>query len=204
MSTADLRDPEELRALYGAPSELAQRKQLTRLDRHCRRFIEASPFLVIGTSDADGAADVSPRGDAPGFVAVLDDTTLLLPDRLGNRRLDTLGNVLANPQVGLIFFVPGMNETLRVNGSARITTDPALLEPLAVRERAPQSGLLVSVREAFLHCAKSLVRARLWDPRRHINRKQFPSMGRMLADQVGADPEQTDAQVRESLRDRLY
>ena len=125
-------ESEDLRTLYGEPSELANRKTLSRLDEHCRNFIAASPFLVIGSSRANGAADVSPRGDAPGFVAVLDDNTLLLPDRAGNRRVDTLSNVVDNPNVGLIFFVPGMNETLRVNGTGEITADPALLVPLAL------------------------------------------------------------------------
>src|SRR6516162_4070332 len=122
-------DPEELREIYGAPSERSLKKQLTRFDKHCRAFIARSPFLVIASSDPSGRCDASPKGDAPGFVQVLNDETLLIPDRLGNNRVDTIGNLLAWPGVGLIFFVPGINETLRVNGRARVTTDPALLEP---------------------------------------------------------------------------
>src|ERR1700722_9518011 len=136
----------ELRAQYGAPNDRAVRKQLAKLDAHCHNFIALSPFLVIATSGADGLADASPRGDAPGFVAVLDDSTLLIPDRPGNNRVDSLGNILDNPGVGLIFFVPGINETVRVNGHARITTDAALLAPLAVHGKAPRSGLIVEIK----------------------------------------------------------
>ena len=127
---------EQLRENYGAPSERALKKQLSRLDKHCRDFIARSPFLVIASADPSGWCDASPKGDAPGFVQVIDDTTLLIPDRLGNNRTDTLANLVARPGIGLIFFVPGINETLRVNGRSRITTDPTLLEPLAVNERS--------------------------------------------------------------------
>lgn len=202
-NTVDDRD--DLRALYGEPSDLVKRKGLSRLDVHCRNFIAASPFLVIATSDADGACDASPRGDAPGFVAVLDDTTLLIPDRPGNKRLDTLGNLLDNPQVGLIFFVPGMNETLRVNGRVRIVTDDARLEPLSVKGKQPITGLLVEVEEAFLHCAKALIRSRLWDPDIQIDRKSFPTLGKMIADQIdGVDEDHAQKLVEESYRKRLY
>ena len=195
----------ELADLYGEQSELVRRKVLTRLESHCRALIAASPFLVIGTSDAEGRQDVSPRGDPPGFVAVLDDRRLLIPDRPGNKRLDSLRNVLGNPQVGLLFFVPGMDETLRINGRAEITTDPALLTPLAVNGRAPLSGLLVTVEEAFLHCAKAFIRARLWDPAAQVDRKAFPSLGRMIADQIaGTGAEAADVDETDSYRKRLY
>ncbi len=197
--------PESLRAAYGEPSDLVKKKGLAKLDRHCRNFIAASPFLVIGTANASGAGDVSPRGDPPGFVTVLDDHSLLIPDRPGNRRLDSLSNILENPNVALIFFVPGMNETLRVNGRARLTDDAALLAPLSVNGKAPLSGILVAVEEAFLHCAKALVRSQLWDPAQQIDRKSFPSLGRMIADQVeGVDAAEADARVAESLQKRLY
>jgi PPOX class probable FMN-dependent enzyme len=193
-----------LRELYGEPGEGAIKKQLPGLDRHCRAFIALSPFLVVASSGADGNCDASPRGDAPGFVAVLDDTTLLIPDRPGNRRVDTLGNVTGNPHVGLIFFVPGMNETLRVNGTVRITTDPALLEPLAVQGKVPRSGMLVAVEEAYLHCARALLRADLWNPEKHIDRASFPSLGRMIADQIhGVDAEEADRSLAEA-NARLY
>jgi PPOX class probable FMN-dependent enzyme len=195
----------DLRALYGEPGELAKRKVIDRLDPHCRAFIAASPFLVIGSADHGGRMDVSPRGDAPGFVAVLDERRLLIPDRIGNNRLDTMGNIQANPSVGLIFFVPGMNETLRVNGRATITADAALLEPLAVQGRAPKTGILVAVEEAFLHCAKALMRSKLWDPVTRIERRTFPSLGRMIADQIGGvDVAEADARVEESYRTRMY
>jgi PPOX class probable FMN-dependent enzyme len=194
-----------LRALYGAPSELSLKKQLTRLDPHCRRFIALSPFLVLATVSKDGLPDASPRGDAPGFVAVLDDETLLIPDRRGNNRLDSLQNVAEQSGVGLIFFVPGINETLRVNGHARITTDAALLAPFAVDGKVPRTGLAVTVKEVYYHCAKALMRAKLWDPSRQIERKEFPSLGRILADQIaGTDVAQTEQTVAEGYRDRLY
>lgn len=197
--------PEELRSLYGEPSDTAQRKVLPRLDKHCRSVIAASPFLVIGSADASGACDVSPRGDAPGFVAVLDDATLLIPDRRGNKRVDTMGNILENPQVALIFFVPGMTETLRVNGRVEITTEASLLAPHAVNGKPPQSGLVVRVEEAYLHCGKALIRSRLWDPERQIDRKSLPSLGQMIAEQIeGLDVAETEANIEEAYRSRLY
>lgn len=193
------------RDVYGEPSDLVQRKVLPALDRHCRAFIAASPFLVISSADANGGADVSPRGDAPGFVAVLDDRRLLIPDRPGNRRIDTLSNVWENPNVGLLFLVPGMNETLRVNGKAEVTYDQTLLAPLSVQGKAPVSGLLVTLEEAFLHCAKALIRSRLWDSEAQIDRKSFPTLGRMVADQIkGLDAEETEARIQESYKTRLY
>jgi uncharacterized protein len=200
----DVRSEEELRGLYGSPSERAVRKQMTRLDGHCRTFIAHSPFLVMGTAGANGSLDVSPKGDAPGFVTVLDDRTLLIPDRPGNNRLDGLRNLLDNPHVGLIFFVPGVQETLRINGRARITTDAALLAPLAVQGRAPRSGLLVEAEEVYLHCAKALIRSQLWDPARHVERSALPSMGRMLADQIGMDVAESERMTEESIKNRLY
>ena len=194
-----------LRALYGAPSELSLKKQLTRLDPHCRRFIALSPFLVLATVGKDGLPDASPRGDAPGFVAVLDDETLLVPDRRGNNRLDSLQNIAEQSGVGLIFFVPGINETLRVNGHARITTDAALLARFAVDGKVPRTGLLVAVKEVYYHCAKALIRAKLWDSSRHIARKEFPSLGRILADQIaGTDAAATEQTIAEGYRERLY
>lgn len=195
----------ELEELYGEPTERARRKVLARLDPHCRRFIELSPFLVLGTAAADGAADCSPRGDAPGFVRIIDDRTLVIPDRIGNNRVDSMRNIVENPNVGLIFFVPGINETLRVNGHARIVREPDLLESLAVSGRAPKTAILVVVKEAFLHCAKALMRSRLWDPETQIERSSFPSLGRMLADQIeGMDVAEAEAGIAESYRNRLY
>ena len=197
---------EDLRSLYGEPSELAVKKSLDRLDRHCRRFIELSPFVVLASAGADGRVDCSPRGDPAGFVAVLDDRTILLPDRRGNNRTDSLTNVLENPHVGMLFLIPGVNETLRLNGRATLTTDPAHLEPLAVKGRIPRSGLLVEVEEVFLQCTKALVRSRLWAEESRVDRKTaLPSFGTMLADHVGlADGEAIDRKLRQKLRETLY
>ena len=197
---------EELRSSYGEPSERAARKSLDRLDRHCRRFIGLSPFVVLASSGADGRADCSPRGDAAGFVAVLDDRTVLLPDRRGNNRADSLSNVLENPYVGLLFMIPGVDETLRLNGRAALTTDPALLDPLAVNGRAPRSGLVVEVEEVFLQCTKALVRAKLWADESRVDRKAaLPSFGQMLADHVGLpDGEAVDREIRTKIRETLY
>ena len=197
---------QELRNLYGEPSELALKKSLNRLDRHCRRFIELSPFVVLASAGADGRVDCSPRGDPAGFVAILDDRTILLPDRRGNNRTDSLTNVLENAHVGMLFLIPGVNETLRLNGRATLTTDPALLEPLAVKGRVPRSGLRVEVEEVFLQCTKALVRARLWTDESHVDRKTaLPSFGTMLADHAGlADGEAIDRRLRKRLGETLY
>jgi PPOX class probable FMN-dependent enzyme len=195
----------ELRELYGPPGERSLKKQLTRFDKHCRAFIARSPFLVMASSDPSGRCDASPKGDAPGFVQVLDDQTLLIPDRLGNNRVDTIGNLLERPGVGLIFFVPGLNETLRVNGRARITTDPALLEPLAVNGKVPRSGILVAAEEVYFHCGKALIRSDLWNPEKQLSRSEFPSLGRILADQIGGmSVEEAERATAESYRTRLY
>lgn len=195
---------EALRAYYGAPSERGAKKQMAQLDAHARAFIALSPFMVIASATANGA-DASPKGDPPGFVKVIDEHTLLIPDRPGNNRVDTMGNVVENPRVGLLFLVPGMCETLRVNGRARITTDPELLEPLSVKGKPPRSGMIIDVDEVYLHCGKAVIRANLWDPERHIDRKSFPSMGRMLADQIGGyDAAALDEGIRERYETHLY
>lgn len=200
----DIPDADRLRAHMGPVSPTAERKVIHRLDGHCRRFIALSPFLVIGTTDGQGV-DVSPRGDPPGFVQVLDDTTLLLPDRPGNNRVDTFGNLLAAPGVGLIFFVPGIEETLRVNGTGSITTDAALLAGAEVNGRAPRTGLVIAVDEAYFHCAKALKRSALWDPSAQVERSGFPTLGRILADQrAAADADEADARINLSYVERLY
>ena len=197
---------EELRSRYGEPSELAAKKSIDRLDRHCRRFIALSPFVVLASAGADGRVDCSPRGDPPGFVAVLDDRTVLLPDRRGNNRADSLRNVLENPYVGMLFMIPGVDETLRINGRARVTADPARLEPLAVNGRTPRSGLVVEVEEVFLQCTKALVRSRLWADESRVDRRSaLPSFGRMIADHVGLpDGEAIDRRLRAKVRETLY
>src|SRR5207237_6141362 len=163
-----IEDIAEIREIYGEPMERTVKKQLPRLEKHSRAFIALSPFVVIASTDPSGRCDASPKGDAPGFVRVLDDETLLIPDRLGNNRVDTISNLLASPGVGLIFFVPGLRETLRVNGRARITTDPALLEPCAVNGKVPRSGILITAEEVYFHCGKALIRSAPWNPEKHI------------------------------------
>jgi PPOX class probable FMN-dependent enzyme len=198
-------DAEQLRSLVGEVHPLAERKVLDRLDRYCRDFIALSPFLVLATADAEGRADASPRGDGPGFVQVLDEKTLLIPDRRGNNRVDSYGNVLSARGVGLIFFVPGINETLRVNGQARMTTEPALLQPLAMQDKVPKLGLIVAVEEAFFHCGKALIRSKLWAPEAQVERESFPTLGRIVAEQTKAiTVAEAEANMTEGYRTRLY
>ena len=201
----EVADAQQLRALVGEVHLLAERKVLDRLDRFCRDFIALSPFLVLASSGSEGRADASPRGDGPGFVQVLDERTLLIPDRRGNNRVDSFGNVLSSPGVGLVFFVPGINETLRVNGRARMTRDEALLEPMAVQEKTPKLGLLVEVDEAYFHCGKALIRSKLWAQDAQVERGSFPTLGRIVAEQTKAvDAAEADANLEEAYRTRLY
>jgi len=175
---------EELRSAFEATHEVAIKKQLGSLDSHAHRFIEKSPFLLIGTQDASGNGDVSPKGDQPGFVNVLDTNTLAIPDRPGNNRLDTWENIVENPGVGLIFMIPGMNETLRINGEARLTLDTDLCSKVQVNNRAAKAVLIVKVREVYLHCAKAFIRSKLWAPDTWAPRSDMPTLGQMLKDQV--------------------
>jgi PPOX class probable FMN-dependent enzyme len=205
-SVSIVEDIGEIREIYGFPQERVIKKQLPKLERHSRAFIALSPFLVMATTDPDGGCDASPKGDAPGFVQVLDDTTLLIPDRLGNNRIDTIGNLLKCPGVGLIFFVPGLRETLRVNGRACITTDPELLEPCTVQGKVPRSGILVTAEEVYFHCGKALIRSDLWNPEKQIKRSDFPSLGVVIAEQIGQAvvAEEAERNTEESYRTRLY
>jgi PPOX class probable FMN-dependent enzyme len=193
----DIRTVEALRALYREPSERAVRKQLARLDEHCRRFISLAPFLVVASSDVDGRADASPRGGDPGFVKVLDERTVLIPDAPGNNRLDSLQNLIDRPGVGLLFMIPGVDETLRINGKATLRTDAALIDLCANERRRPPLVIAVEVNEAYLHCAKALMRSRLWDPGAKQARSVLPTMGEMLKDQIGlAGEPESDAAMR--------
>jgi PPOX class probable FMN-dependent enzyme len=187
-----------LRGLLGEPSELVRSKVSDRLNDLTRQFVERSPFLCLATSAADGACDVSPRGDPPGFVRVLDERTLLLPDRPGNRLADSLRNVLENPNVGLLFIVPGVTDTLRVNGRASIVTDTELLEQCAVEGKVPKLALRIEVDQVYTHCSKAFLRAQLWDPERYAAREDLPSPGELMRS-VGADvePEAYDAERAE-------
>jgi hypothetical protein len=186
-----------LRTLYSEPSERALRKQLDRLDAHCRRFIALSPFLVMASADGAGHLDASPRGGEPGFVKVLDDRTLLIPDSKGNNRLDSLANLIRQPGIGLLFLIPGVDETLRINGQASLTMNEALIDACASERRRPPLVIAVEVREAYLHCAKSLMRAKLWDPGARRERSVLPSMSQMLKDQIGQEGEpESEAAMR--------
>ncbi len=196
---------EALRALYPPPSERAVKKQLDRLDRHCRSFIALSPFLVISSSGADGLADASPRGDLPGFVQILDDHTIAIPDWPGNNRLDTLSNIIAKPSVGLLFLVPGVDEVLRVNGEAELRDDEELRGLFVRSGKLPRLAILVHVREAYLHCAKALMRSRLWEPASRVERSVLPSMNEMIRDQIGGDAAiEPQQQMVERYRKILY
>jgi PPOX class probable FMN-dependent enzyme len=212
MTTTVYETEEALRALMGRPMELAVRKALPALDKYCRAFIERSPFLTLGTADAQGRTDVSPRGDRPGFVLVLDDRRLFLPERPGNARYDSLTNILSNPRVGLLFFVPGYEDTLRVNGRARLLAEPALLARCAVNGKLPKLGIEVTVEEAYLHCAKALKRSQLWDPSTQRDRAELPTLGRMILEQTadaGSAPaaevvRNVDELIEENYRTTLY
>ena len=187
-----------LRDLYGPLPEgsLARRIVFPQLHRHHRAFIALSPFVVIASADREGRPDVSPRGDLPGFVAVPDDQNVVIPDRPGNRKLLTLTNLLENPAISLIFFVPGRTESLRINGQARVTTDPDLLQPLAAFGKLPQSALVVAVELAWLHCGRALVRSRLWEPEARVVPDALPTLGSMIAEEIGGiDAREAEARL---------
>lgn len=192
------------------PDSLSQKKCIDHLDKHARAFIARSPFLCMGTQGADGLADVTPRGDPEGFVKVLDAHSLLIPERPGNNRIDSLINIVGNPNVGLIFLVPGFDETLRVNGTAQITTDPEILALLEVQERLPRAAIIVSVVEVFLHCAKAFRRSKLWDPVSLQDRSEMPSLSKMVLDQSTGAPEdleemaKLDAHLEARYRETMY
>lgn len=176
--TSDIVETEAaLRALLGEPSTLVRAKVSGRLNPLTRRFIEESPFLCLGTCDADGNCDVSPRGDPRGFVRILDDATLLVPERPGNRLADSLRNIVSNPRVALLFVVPGVTDTFRVNGRATLTTDADLLAPCAVEGAVPTLGILVDIEAAYTQCSKAFLRSQLWDPARFLDRAALPSIG---------------------------
>lgn len=198
-------DCDSLRQHYGPISGLAEKKVLNFLDPHAKNFIALSPFHVLATAGGDGTADASPRGDAPGFVKVVDDKRLLVPDRIGNNRIDSFRNIVAHPGVGLLFFVPGVDETLRVNGRASLTTDTELLAPHAVQGKTPRAAMLVEIDEVFFHCGKALKRSSLWNPEVQIERSSFPTLGRIIADQTRVGTaEEADKRLEESYRTRLY
>ncbi len=182
-------DERDLRSLFSATHAIAVQKCQNHLDKHSMDFVARSPFVCIGTQSPNGLADVSPRGDPSGFVKVLDNKTLLIPDRPGNNRLDSLSNILANPTVGLLFIIPGFDETMRVNGKGKITRDPALLALLTVEGRTPTVAIVVTIQEVFIHCAKAFRRSKLWDPGHHQKRSEMPSLLKIILDQTTGAPE---------------
>ena len=189
-------DEASLRALFAPVHDLAVAICQDKLGVHAREFIRRSPFLCIGSQSQDGKADVSPRGDPAGFVRVLDDRTLAIPDRPGNNRLDTLANIVVNPNVGILFMVPGFDDTLRVNGYATLTRDPQVLSQMQVAGRLPRLAIIVSVNEVFLHCAKAFRRSRLWNPEDRQNRAEMPSLIKMILDETTGAPTDRDEMQR--------
>ena len=198
-------DVEALERLYGMPAGAAVDKEVDYLHPYYQRLIAASPFFVLSTGGPDGM-DASPRGDAPGFVAVQDEKTLLVPDRRGNNRVDSLRNIIANPRVALLFLVPGIGETLRVNGRAEIRTDPALLERFNVDGKLPRSVIVVHVDTVFFQCARAIFRSKLWDPAQHIARSSLPSTGKIVAALTNGrfNDKEYDTGLYERLKSGLY
>ena len=201
----ELTTPEAVRAHYGEPGDIVLRKELDAIDKYCREFIAASPFFVMATSDGKGRCDATPRGDPPGSVRVVDSRTLLIPDRKGNNRVDALMNIVANPHAGLLFIVPGMTETLRVNGRASITIDPKILTLMEERGKPPCSVIRLEVEEVYFQCGKAMIRSELWNPERHVSRDAFTPFGKVLSEQckIDYDPGLEDF-IDEEYRNALY
>lgn len=195
---------EQLRALYASPKERAVKKQLSALDKHCRQFIALSPFVVLGSQGADDALDASPRGGAPGFVKVTDAGQLLIPDSPGNNRLDTLENIIHTGRIGMLFIIPGVDETLRVNGQAKLTTATDLLKLCMSELKPPKLVIEVDVTQAYLHCAKAFMRSKLWDRSAQIDRARLSTMGEMIGEQTGmSGPPETQAEMLERYKNDL-
>jgi uncharacterized protein len=200
----------QLRDKMGFAAGLSVQKSRPTLDKHSRKFISLSPFLVLSTSSAAGKADVSPRGDPPGFVHIIDDSSFLIPDRPGNNRLDTMVNIAQNPNVACLFFIPGFEDTLRVAGKAAITDDPALLKHCVVNGKQPTVGVVVKVEEAFIHCAKALRRSKLWHDDYKQDRSQMPSIARIVLEQVEGDAvneavvREADVSVEQNYKNEMY
>jgi PPOX class probable FMN-dependent enzyme len=203
-----VRDEADLRALIGTPSEIVVHKISDRLNALTRQFVERSPFVCVATARPDGGLDVSPRGDPVGFVRILDERTLVMPDRPGNRIADTLTNLLADPRIALLFVIPGVGDTFRVNGRAQVVDDPELLEPCAVEGKVPSLGLLITIEEAYTQCSKAFVRSDLWNPDKYVDRAELPSAGaimRSLTDpDFDADQYDRERAERYARREGLY
>lgn len=197
---------EQLRDIYPEPHDAVVAKTLYKLDKHCGSFIGRSPFMVIASSDAQGNVDVSPKGDPEGFVKILDEHTLAIPDRPGNHRADTLSNILQNPKVGLFFLIPGKTEQLRVSGRARIVTDDGLLNSMAIRDKAPALAIVVDVEEAFFHCSKCMIRSKLWQPDHWPSLEGLPRLADTMVDagKLGMPADIVHEFVVQDEEERLY
>lgn len=208
LTSAIIETEDALRQVIGEAAPAACLKIADRLNAKTRVFIEKSPFVCLATSDEAGNCDVSPRGDPKGFVQILDDRTLLVPERPGNRLVDSLRNILRNPRVGLLFMLPGLGETFRVNGRATLTNDPILLAPCTVEGKTPTLGILVDIEHAYTHCPKAFIRSRLWDPACHVDAADLPTSGEVLRELRGGDfdGEEYDRQRAEryARREGLY
>jgi hypothetical protein len=197
----------QLVASFAPVARGAALKDIGRIDGHMGRFIALSPLCLVATADASGKQDVTPRGDPPGAFKVLDEHTLALADRPGNNRLDTLKNLLENPEIALIFLLPGVNDTVRVAGTARLSVDPGLLESMAVQGKVPKCAIVISVRQAYLHCAKALLRSRLWSGEYAQPKGTFPSISRMVGDQIGlseGDKKAAEARTEKAYKEGLW
>ena len=196
---------EQLRETLGYPSEIVTRKTISYIDEHCRSFIEKSPFITIATSDSEGNMDVSPKGDPAGFVKILDEKTLAIPDRPGNAKADTLSNIIKNPNIGLIFLIPGVRETLRINGEAKIVQDKWVLEQLNVDGKTPSFAIIVSVKEAFMHCAKCIIRSKLWQVD-VAKQASVPSLAKVLVEhgKLEISVDELDGMIKNDEQTNLY
>jgi PPOX class probable FMN-dependent enzyme len=208
-TTSGISTEAELRELIGAPNDLVVSKIATRLNDLTRQFVERSPFMCLATSAPDGSCDVSPRGDPAGFVRILDEQTVLVPDRPGNRLADSLRNILANPHVGLLFMIPGVDDTFRINGRATLVTDEELLAESEVDGKTPKLGILVEIDECYTQCSKALIRSDLWNPQQHIERSELPTSGEILRAvredaEFDADQYDREREERYARREGLY
>jgi PPOX class probable FMN-dependent enzyme len=201
--TSNIQSIEALRQIYDEPKGRAKDKVLHQLEKHSKHFIRCSPFAVISTVSSQGQMDVSPRGGATGFISIENDTTLLLPDYKGNNRLDSLGNIIETGSIGILFLIPGIDETLRVNGTATITTSPSILSKFDQEKKPPISCTIVTIEEVFLHCAKAFMRSNLWDTSSQTNPKEFPTIGVILNDQVSSKdtPESREEMIKRYQKD---
>lgn len=207
-ATRAITDEAQLREIIGQPNEVVVTKIADRLNHLTRQFIERSPFVCVGTASPDGGMDVSPRGDPAGFVRILDERTLLMPDRPGNRIADTLTNLLQDPRIALLFLIPGVGDTFRVNGTAEIIDDPELLADSTVNGKPPRLGLLIAIQEAYTQCPKALIRSELWNPERHVDRSQLPKSGEIMRSlndpSFDADAYERERTARYARREGLY